>query len=163
MGHYRFADMVPSHFFNITAGGVYTDAFDLTNLFSVLETNTYDVTMDFTSPATLVANDTNLSEILQTASSDLGKANASSIPSVRIRSDPVPMVLQASSAFHSNHKRTGTAVGACSSNPQAHPTILRARGYARSLAKFSQQYVLPPLGIAAHGVSKIPSLTPSTG
>ena len=153
MGHYRFAETVPSHFFNITAGSIYTDTFDLTKLFNVPEADTYNVTMDFTSPATFVADGTDLSAMLQKANRRKSKNHAQNLPKVRIKSNTISMNLQASPPIKSPRKRNSNAVGTCSSQPQAATTIIRARGNARSLAKFSQEAILPPSGISAHGVS----------
>lgn len=133
MGQYRFAEMVPSHFVNISAGGFYTDVFDLTKLFDVFEEATYNVTVDFTSLAKLDAKDTSL----------------------RVKSNTIAMKIQASSTSRLERRQTSAHASACSNLPQTYAAILKARGQARSLAKFSQQYVLPPLGIAAHGVSEL--------
>lgn len=152
-GYYHSPETFSSHFVNITARGAYANTFDLTKLFSILEAGTYNVTMDFTSPAALVANETDFSNMLQKAKSGTATFEAMSMPHVRIKSGTLSVNLQASSASQTNRKRTGTTVEACSTQPQASAAVVRARGYARSLAKYSQQYVLPPLGIAAHGVS----------
>lgn len=153
MGHYRFAKAVPSHFSNITARGTYTDTFDLTRLFNVPAADVYSVNMEFTSPAILVANDTNLNNFLPTASSTMSDDRAINLSSVRITSDTVSMYLRASLPSQQIHKRTGNLARACSSQLQAYAAVAKARGNARSLAKFSEERILPPLGIAAHGVS----------
>ena len=152
MGRYRFMEIMPSHFFNITAGATYTDSFDLTQLFQVPEAGTYNLTMNFTSTATLVPDGMNLSAVLVNADRQNSKSHAQYLPRVRIKSDIVPINLQASSPSHISRKRTGTQE-TCTSQPQSAAIIHKARGHARSLAKFAQAAVLPPSGISAHGVS----------
>ena len=152
MGRFRFKEIMPSHFFNLTAGSTYIDCFDLTKLFKVPEEGAYNLTMYFTSPATLIPDGMNLSTVLADAERQKRRKHSQYLPKVRIKSDSMSMNLQASSPSYAFRKRTGMQEG-CTTRPQSAAIIHKARGNARSLAKFAQAAVLPPSGISAHGVS----------
>ena len=150
VGRFRFMEIMPSHFFNISAGATYTNSFDLTQLFNVPEPGTYNLTMDFISPVMFVPDGMIMSTTL--ANAERQKPLSQYLPRVRIKSNDVPVVLQASSPSRISRKRT-VQQETCLSQPQSSALIYKARGHARSLAKFAQAVVLPPLGIGAHGVS----------
>ncbi len=151
MGRFRYLNPLPSHYFNLTAGATYINSFDITYLFDVPDNRTYHLTMDFSSPAVLVPDEVKLSRILEEASPRKGENKSSSLPTARIKSDTVSVDLQASSPAHMLQKRDTRNM--CTSQGQSASAVLKARGHARSLARFAQEKALPPMGIAAHGVS----------
>ena len=149
MSRFRHLDPEPGHYFNLTAGATYIKSFDVTQLFNIPVDGTYNLTLDFTRPATLVPDGVELSEILNMSKS----FENSSLPlrTARIKSDTVSIDLQVSSPVHISRKRDTQST--CISQFQSASSIFKARGHARSLAKFALEKTLPPLGIAAHGVS----------
>lgn len=151
VGRFRYMDPKPSHYFNLTAGAKYVRTFDLTKLFNVPDNGAYNLTLNSTGTGVLVPDGVELSEVLGEARTQKGTNQSPALPFVRMKSETVPIDLQASSPTHILPKRDANEL--CTSQAQAAGAVLRARGYARSLAKFAQVKALPPLGIGQHGVS----------
>ena len=138
MLNYRFARTRPSHFANITAGGLYTEYIDLTGLFEVPEADSYSVTMGLQTPAFLRSGNSTLEQAL---SHSIKPAN---LQSLCIYSSPLTMPLAKSESDSMISKQQdgpkrgfpGDCFGEGSSDSES---IVRAAYLeANKLAKYAQ-------------------------
>ena len=131
MAEFLFAQALPSHFVNISAGSTYTDVLDLNRLFVVPSAGDYKITLDVKSRATLVSAGKTLSQQLQTAGT-----KAEGLPSIEIKSDPVTMKLQQSSRSQRLSKRQG--VGTCAAQTTAvQRAVTVGRQQSRALSLYA--------------------------
>lgn len=141
MFDYRFATAKkPSHFVNITAGGLYTRYFDLTDLFDVPDAGSYSVSMSLQTSAFLHSRNSTLEQALS-----LSASPARNLQSLDICSSPVTMHLAKSEPESRISKRQdgpragfpGDCFGrGSSSDPES---IVRAAYLeAANLAKYAQ-------------------------
>ena len=131
MGQYLFGDMDPSHFYNISAKGLYTEVFDLTRLFYIPFTAEYNVTLSLQSQAILQNNGTDLNQELEAAGRSLRN-----LPFISIESGQISMNLEATTSL-TKHKRD--SIGTCASQSSVNSTVDTARHNANLLARFGQQ------------------------
>ena len=132
MAQFYFDGADASHFYNITAGTTYNDAFDITDVFAIPSAGDYDVVLDFTTRAVLLTTGLDLNAEIQTAG-----PYVQTFPALNIKSDPITMQLDASPPT-SNLRKRQMLIGSCDSHVGVLPQITTARNNARDLAKYAK-------------------------